>query len=169
MNDRVLVLNLDYTPLAVCTVQRAFLLLYMKKAEPIKNASSEFIRTVSKTFPLPTVVKLNRYINIPYKSVVLTRNNVFKRDHFTCQYCGSKEHLTLDHVLPRSKGGGHHWKNLITACKYCNAKKGDSTPEAAGMILENKPYKPSYMIFLRDYSGFTKEDWRPYLTKNKAG
>ncbi len=169
MKDRVLILNQDFTPLAVCTVQRAFLLLYMNKAESIKNASTKTIRTVTRTFPMPAVVKLNRYIHIPFKSVVLTRNNIFKRDNFTCQYCGSKEHLTLDHVIPRSKGGGTNWKNLITACKYCNAKKGDMAPEQVGMKLENKPYKPSYVIFLRDFSGFTKEEWRPFLTQKRVG
>jgi len=168
MNDRVLVLNQDYSPLAVCTVQRAFLLVYMNKAELIKDIASKSIRTITKTFPMPAVVKLNRYIHIPYKSVVLSRNNIFRRDGFKCQYCGSKEHLTLDHVVPRSKGGGTNWRNLITACKFCNAKKGDNTPAEIGMPLENEPYKPSYIIFLRDFSGYTKEEWKPFLIhKNK--
>ena len=166
MNDRVLVLNQDFSPMAVCTVQRAFVLVYMNKAELIKNVGNKSIRTVTSSFPMPAVVKLNRYIHIPYRSVVLSRNNIFKRDNFKCQYCGSKDNLTIDHVVPRSKGGGTNWKNLITACKNCNAKKGDSTPESAGMSLENKPYKPSYILFLRDFSGFTKEEWRPFLIQN---
>ncbi len=163
MNDRVLVLNQDFSPMAVCSVQRAFILIYMEKAEIIKRAANRSIRTVTTSFPMPAVVRLNKYIHIPYKSVVLSRNNIFKRDNFTCQYCGSKEHLTLDHVIPRSKGGGTNWKNLITACKTCNAKKGDHSPEEIGMELENPPYKPSYLIFLRDFSGFTKDEWRPFL------
>ncbi len=166
MNDRVLVLNQDYSPTAVCSVQRAFILVFMNKAELIKKANNKCIRTVTHSFPMPAVVKLNRYIHIPYKSVVLSRNNIFKRDNFRCQYCGASDDLTLDHVLPRSKGGGTNWKNLITACKNCNAKKGDNTPEAAGMLLENKPYKPSYIMFLRDFSGFIKDEWRPFLVQN---
>ena len=166
MNDRVLALNQDFSPMAVCTVQRAFILVYMNKAELIKKVGDKYIRTVTSSFPMPAVVKLNRYIHIPYKSVVLSRNNIFKRDNFTCQYCGATENLTLDHVIPRSKGGGTNWKNLITACKSCNAKKGDNTPESAGMALEKKPYKPSYIIFLRDFSGFTKDEWRPFLIQN---
>ena len=167
MNDRVLVLNQDFSPMAVCTVQRAFVLVYMNKAELVRNAGNKSIRTVTSSFPMPAVVKLNRYIHIPYKSVVLSRNNIFRRDNFKCQYCGATDNLTIDHVVPRSKGGGTNWKNLITACKSCNAKKGDNTPEAAGMPLANKPYKPSYILFLRDFSGFTKEEWRPFLIQNK--
>ncbi|MDN5200461.1 HNH endonuclease [Fulvivirgaceae bacterium BMA10] len=170
MSNRVLVLNQDYSPLAVCTVERAFTLVFLKKAELTKKITNRFLRTVSQTYPVPAVVRLNRYINVPYKrNVVLTRNNIFKRDGFKCQYCSSTRDLTLDHVLPRSRGGKSTWKNLITACKRCNAKKGDYTPKEVGMNPMREPFKPSYVIFLRDFSGYTLDEWLPFLqTRDKV-
>jgi 5-methylcytosine-specific restriction endonuclease McrA len=112
---------------------------------------------------MPAVIRLNRYVNIPYKGVALTRQNVFKRDSFECLYCGKNHDLTLDHVKPRSRGGKSSWDNLATACKRCNAYKGDYTPEERGIELRYKPFKPSYVMFLRDYSGFHCEEWCPYL------
>lgn len=162
---RALVLNYDYTPVGVCTVERAFLLIYRDKAEQIQAFENFELRTVSRSFSMPAVVRLVRYINIPYKSVELTRNNIFKRDGFECQYCGSEKDLTLDHVVPRSKGGPSNWKNLVTACKSCNAQKGNFTPEQAGLPLKQAPFKPSYVMFLRDFSGFEFDEWLPYLQK----
>lgn len=163
MKQKVLVLNQDYSPISVCTVQRAFLLTYLNKTEMIAASNGYKMRSVSRSFPMPSVIRLNKYVKVPYKGVALTRHNVFKRDQFECQYCGTEEDLTLDHVIPRSKGGKSSWDNLVTACKGCNAKKGDFTPEKAGMKLNVRPFKPSYVIFLRDYSGFHCEEWKPYL------
>lgn len=160
---RALVLNNDYSPIGVCTVEKAFLLVFLDKADQVEPFKEKLLRSVNKSFAMPAVVRLKRYVSIPYKGVELTRNNVFKRDAFECQYCGSKKDLTLDHVLPRSRGGASSWKNLTTACKTCNAKKGDYTPEEAEMILKNKPHRPSYIMFIRDYSGFLVEEWRPFL------
>lgn len=163
MNKRVLVLNQDYRPIMVCSVQRAFLLTFLKKTEMIERVDGRNIRTVSNTYPMPAVIKLIKYVNIPYKGVNLTRLNVFKRDNFECQYCGATKDLTLDHVIPKSLGGKSTWKNLTTACKHCNARKGDYLPEEAGMLLKMAPFKPSYVIFLRDFSGYLCEEWKPYL------
>lgn len=163
MNRQVLLLNQDYSPLMICSVQRAFLLMFLGKAELLSEAANSFIHTVSKTYPMPAVIRLNRYINLPYRGVVLTRNNVFKRDNFTCQYCGTSKDLTLDHVVPKAKGGKSTWHNLVTACKKCNARKGDFAPEQVGMSIRRKPYKPSYVMFLRDFSGLVCEEWIPYL------
>lgn len=163
MNRRVLVLNQDYSPVMVCSVQRAFLLTYLNKTEVIAPALGKKIRSVSATFPMPAVIRLLHYVRIPYKGVNLTRLNVFKRDGFECQYCGAKKELTLDHVLPKARGGKSTWKNLVTACKRCNTKKGNYLPEEANMELGVKPYKPSYIIFLRDFSGYTCDEWRPFL------
>ena len=162
---RALVLNYDYSPVGVCTVERAFLLIYRDKAEQVQEFENFELRTVSRSFSMPAVVRLLRYVNIPYKSVELTRNNIFKRDGFECQYCGSEKDLTLDHVVPRSKGGPSNWKNLVTACKTCNAQKGNFTPEQAGLPLKQAPFKPSYVMFLRDFSGFEFDEWLPYLQK----
>jgi 5-methylcytosine-specific restriction endonuclease McrA len=112
---------------------------------------------------MPSVIRLNRYVNAPYKGVNLTRQNIFKRDNNECQYCGTRRELTLDHVIPSSKGGQHSWTNLVTACKKCNAKKGDHTPENANMPLKRRPYKPSYALFLRDVTGFSHTEWDEFL------
>lgn len=163
MNQRVLVLNQDYSPMAVCTVQRAFLLIYLEKAELLNSVKDHFLRTVSRNYPMPSVIRINHYITVPYKGVVMTRQNIFKRDNYECQYCGVNRDLTLDHVMPRSRGGRSNWKNLVTACKRCNTRKGDFTPQEAEMKLMNVPYKPSYLVFIRESSGFVQEEWRPYL------
>ena len=168
MNKRVLVLNLDHSPISVCTVQRAFLLVYLNKAQLLIDTKGYYLRSVSMSFPMPAVIKLNNYVQIPYMGVELTRQNIFKRDSFTCQYCGHQKGLTLDHVVPRSKGGKTSWTNLVTACKRCNTQKGDYTPEEAGLNLLKRPFRPSYIMFLRDFSGFVQEEWEPYLATHMA-
>lgn len=162
MNARVLVLNQDDSPLMVCSVQRAFVLVYLNKSELVRPANGYRLNSVTQSFPMPSVIRLNRYVNAPYKGVSLTRQNVFKRDNFECQYCGTRRDLTLDHVVPSSKGGSHTWVNLVAACKRCNAKKGNYTPENAQMVLKRKPYKPSYALFLRD-GNIQQTEWDEYL------
>lgn len=132
----------------------------------ISKANGYKLHSVSRAFDMPAVIKLKRYVNVPYKGVNLTRQNIFKRDNGKCQYCGTSRDLTLDHVVPRSKGGGSNWSNLVTACKRCNARKGDNSPEKVGMKLMNQPFKPSYIMFLRDFSGFHCDEWKPYLHIN---
>jgi 5-methylcytosine-specific restriction endonuclease McrA len=165
MNSRVLVLNQDFSPLMVCSVQRAFVLVYLNKSELVRPANGFKLHSITRTFPMPSVIRLNRYVTAPYKGVTLTRQNVFKRDSFECQYCGTHKDLTLDHVTPSSKGGQHTWINLVTACKSCNTRKGDYTPEDAGMILRRRPYKPSYALFLRELSGNHGNEWDDFLVK----
>ena len=164
----VLVLNQDYSPLTVCSAQRAFVLLFLDKAELLSELKEKRLRTVSTSFPFPSVIRINRYIHIPYKGVVLSRHNIFKRDGNKCQYCGKSSDLTLDHVIPRSKGGKSSWTNLVTACRKCNAKKGDDSPEKAGMKLLKIPAKPSYLSFLRMNTETVNKDWMPYLDPKKA-
>lgn len=164
MNNRVLVLNQDDSPLMVCSVQRAFILVFLNKSEMVKSANGHKINSVTRAFPMPSVIRLNRYVNAPYKGVNLTRQNVFKRDNFECQYCGMRRDLTLDHVMPSSRGGAHSWINLVTACKRCNARKGDFTPDEAQMPLRRKPYKPSYSLFLRDNNSAHTE-WDAFLER----
>ncbi|MBL3657428.1 HNH endonuclease [Fulvivirga sediminis] len=165
MNRKVLVLNQDFSPISVCTVQRAFLLNYLKKTELVASANGYKLRSVTKSFPMPAVIRLTKYVNVPYKGVALTRQNVFKRDNFTCQYCGANKDLTLDHVVPRSKGGKSAWNNLVTACKRCNTRKGDNSPEAVGISLKASPFRPTYIMFLRDFSGFHCDEWMPFLNR----
>lgn len=163
MKASVLVLNQNYTPLTVCSSKRAFLLVYLDKADLIQAAKGEVIRSIDSTYPYPSIIKINRYVTAPYRGVVLTRYNVFKRDAHKCQYCGTKNDLTLDHLIPKSKGGKTTWKNIVTACKKCNAKKGDGNPKEAGLTLKREPYRPSPFMFLADVNGNIKEEWLPFF------
>lgn len=160
---RVLVLNQDYSPLTICSVKRAFLLLYLKKADLLNEVASQRLRTVSASYPFPSVIKVSNYVTVPYRGVVLSRHNIFRRDSYTCQYCGTKSDLTLDHLIPRSKGGKSNWTNLVTACKSCNAKKGDYALEDVNMTLKHRPTKPSYLMFLKKSMNSFNEDWLYYL------
>ncbi len=165
MNDmgQVLVLNQDYSPLTICSVKRAFLLIYLNKADLLNEVEGKALRTVSNSFAFPSVIRVSQYIQIPYRGVVLTRHNVFRRDNYTCQYCGTKANLTLDHVVPRSQGGKSNWGNLVTACKPCNTKKGDLSVQRSGMKLTKKPAKPSFVMFLKKSMSSFNEDWLLYL------
>ncbi|MEM6297422.1 MAG: HNH endonuclease [Bacteroidota bacterium] len=164
MNQKVLVLNADFRALSVCSVPKAFLLVYLNKAEVVNNADGKALRTVSTSFPMPSVIRLLRYVNMPYRGVVLSRQNIFKRDGYQCVYCGSKNNLTLDHVVPRSKGGKTSWTNLVTACQDCNSKKGDLTVEEAGLKLPYEPFRPSFVMFLKEFSRIGEENWKDFLT-----
>jgi len=168
MNLKALVLNLDYTPISVCNVQRAFLLVYLRKAELVKANSNHKLHTINDTYSMPAVIKLSRYVNVPYKGVVLSRDNVFKRDGFKCQYCGDKKELTLDHLIPKAKGGKTSWNNLVTACKTCNSKKGNYTLEEAGLQLTFRPFRPSYIMYLKDLSGNNYDEWKPFLNNKQS-
>lgn len=168
LNGNVLVLNHDYSPMLVCSVSRAFLLVFLQKAELLEQHENEFIRTVSTQYPLPAVIKINTYIHIPFKGVVLTRQNIFKRDKGACQYCGKNRSLTLDHVIPKSKGGKSTWNNLVAACSSCNSQKGDLSLEKSGMVLNRQPTKPSYLMYLRDAMGNKNKHWEKYLFPKEA-
>lgn len=163
---KVLVLNQDYSPLTVCSAERAFILIYSEKAELVHIDPELELRTVSTSFPMPSVIRLQQYIYVPFRGVVLSRQNILKRDQHKCQYCGTPKDLTLDHVIPKSRGGASSWQNLVAACKRCNATKGSRTPEEAEMPLRIKPFRPSYLLFVRNFSGVTTQDWYPYLSVN---
>ena len=170
MARKVLVLNQDFTAFTICSVTKAFLLVFMNKAEMVSEDEKVNLRSVSRSFPMPSVIRLNRYVTRPFRQggVVLNRQNVFKRDNHKCQYCNSVKDLTLDHVQPKSRGGKTTWDNLVTACRPCNGKKGDFTPDEAGMKLHGKPFKPSFVMFLRDFSERVSEDWMLYLGQKQA-
>ncbi len=163
MNSNVLVLNQDYQPLSVCSVQRSVKLLFLEKAEMLHEDPEKVIRTVDQEFSYPSVIRLRYYIRIPYSRIVLTRKNIMKRDRHICQYCGVKSDLTLDHVMPKSRGGKDTWENLVTACNKCNVKKGDRTPDEAKMPLNTTPYRPIHITFFQNLMGGVQEHWKPYL------
>jgi len=159
----VLVLNQDFTPLALCHVNRAFLLIFNAKAELVSESKSRVLRSISQSYAYPSVIKLNRYVNLPYRSVILNRHNIFKRDQNKCQYCGQIQDLTLDHLIPRSRGGKSIWTNLVTACLSCNAKKGDKLISETDLILYKKPIKPSFIMFLKNLNHQKQNEWAPFL------
>tara|TARA_R110001599_G_scaffold1889_4_gene9711 strand:- start:135686 stop:136192 length:507 start_codon:yes stop_codon:yes gene_type:complete len=163
MNANVLVLNQDYQPLSVCSLQRSMKLIFLEKAELLHDDPEKKLRTPSEQFDFPSVIRLRRYIRLPYTKVVLTRRNVMRRDGFKCQYCGQKSKLTIDHIHPKSRGGKDTWENLTTACDKCNVKKGNRTPKEANMELKSKPYRPIPITFFRDINGGVQEPWKPYL------
>lgn len=163
MEKRVLVLNLDHTPVAVVTVQKAIVLVLLEKAQVLSTYEFLEIRTVTRRFDYPAVLRLMEYKSIPFHGVLLNRANIFRRDRGECQYCGSRKNLTIDHVVPKSKGGKTNWTNLVTACNRCNITKGDKTPEQAGMVLKTTPFKPSLSYFLADYAERQATEWLPFL------
>ncbi|MFT5143280.1 MAG: 5-methylcytosine-specific restriction endonuclease McrA [Rhodothermales bacterium] len=163
MTGHVLVLNQDYRALTICSVQRATILVFLQKAELVSAETGRYIRSKTQAFPWPSVVRLRAYVSIPYKRISLTRKNVMCRDGNRCQYCGDRTRLTIDHVVPRSRGGKDSWENLVTACVPCNNKKGSRTLEQAGLELRKKPFRPSHVMFIRDFVGTLGDDWKPYL------
>ena len=161
--ESVLVLNQDYQAIGVCTAERAFVLVFMRKAEMLTDVPTRKLRSVASNFKFPSIIRLFQYVQIPYKKVNLSRQNIFKRDGMKCVYCGSKDNLTLDHVVPKSGGGRDTWDNLVTACQKCNSRKGSMTPEEAGLELRYEPFRPSFVMFLSNFAGNIREDWKPYL------
>jgi 5-methylcytosine-specific restriction endonuclease McrA len=160
---RVLMLNQNYEPLTVCSARRAVTLLFKGKAEMIETANSHQIRTVTRSYDAPSVVRLWHYRKIPRQRIVLTRKNVLIRDGYRCQYCGGREGpMTVDHLISKTMGGKDTWSNLVCACTRCNNRKGDQTPSEAGMKLRKKPTRPTHITFIQR-KGATAPQWRPYL------
>jgi 5-methylcytosine-specific restriction endonuclease McrA len=164
INRHVLMLNQNYEPLTVCTARRAIVLLFQGKAEMIEAANGLKIRSVRRDYSLPSIVRLWQYKKVPYKRIMLTRKNILTRDNHQCQYCGTfKGPMTVDHVVPKTMRGADSWENMVCACVKCNNKKGDRTPEQAGMKLLKKPSRPTHIDFIQRYIGVADQRWRPYL------
>lgn len=162
----VLLLNSNYEPLNVCDVRRAFRLVFGDKAEVIEYDHHDVI-TPRVVFRAPSVIRLQYMIKRPRPRVRLSRREVFTRDHHTCQYCGKTTHdLTLDHVVPRHRGGPHTWDNLVAACKACNHRKGGKLVDEARMRLTRAPFEPRcdvYTQFTPYLSDPRNDAWRDYL------
>jgi 5-methylcytosine-specific restriction endonuclease McrA len=160
---KVLVLNASYEPLNITSWKRAVILLIKGKAEQLEHNG----RLIYEQLPLPSVIRLRNYIKVPYKDIPLTRRNVLERDRHTCQYCNYRgDDLTLDHVFPRSRGGGDTWENLVTACVKCNIKKGNRTPKEANMTLAKpprKPYSSLHFEIVKCTKGNQNHEWRKYV------
>jgi len=164
--DGVLVLNQNFEPLNVCSWRRAFVLVALSKAEVIEFGRHP-IHTVAAAFPRPSVIRLMHLVRRPRSVVKLTRREVFLRDKYTCQYCGIRSRdLTVDHIMPKHRGGRHSWENLVTACKSCNHRKGGKTPEEAHMRLLTQARAPQvpyhYGIYQRA-NGVIDQNWLKFV------
>jgi 5-methylcytosine-specific restriction endonuclease McrA len=166
LSGGVLVLNASLEPLHIVSVRRAIVLLLKEKAEVVEAARAK-IRSENLALEMPLVIRLVYYVRVPHRLLIpVTRRTILARDQYTCQYCGAqptKGKLTLDHVVPRSRGGGHSWDNVVAACIPCNQRKGGRLPEEAGMRLLARPAAPRYaaVVLLGKMHGH--EVWRKYV------
>ena len=164
MFEPVLVLNANFEPIHVCNTRRALGLILNNKASLVLDGRGE-IKTVSQSFPRPSVIRLEKMIKRPRPTVRLTKREILRRDDFICQYCGQRvSYLTIDHVLPRHLGGTHTWNNLVAACPPCNHRKGGRTIDQAHMHLLRPPAEPpasaSY-LFARHLK--ENQEWLPFV------
>jgi 5-methylcytosine-specific restriction endonuclease McrA len=168
-STKTLKLDSSYRPIEIVDAIDALVLCIIGKASAIETYTQE-IRTVSESFSLPAVIVLNRYVKFRAHFIPCKRQNILWRDDHQCQYCG-KEHevgkLTIDHILPKSKGGLNTWKNLVTACKKCNQRKGNRTPVEANMRLIRPPGPPRSSILKFIKRGQISDIWENYLTEIK--
>jgi 5-methylcytosine-specific restriction endonuclease McrA len=164
MKQPVLVLNANFQPINITSTYRAINLVLAKKATLLLNGRG-VIHSVSQTFPLPSVIRLTRMVKRPRPIVKLTRKEVFRRDNFTCQYCGKQSSsLTVDHVIPRRLGGKTSWNNVVTACPRCNHLKGGATPDQSGMKPIKKPkHPPSTATYLFGKHLNENQEWENFL------
>lgn len=163
--DSYLTLKLDasYRPLAVVSAKEALVMSVLDKCNVIETWDRK-VAAGKHTFDLPSVIALKAYTNKNKTQVKCTRGNIFWRDNHTCQYCGTTDaKMTIDHVIPKSKGGHFGWDNIVTCCEPCNQKKGDRTPEKAAMSLLNKPTMPSTKFIRMFNLHAIKPEWAHYL------
>lgn len=163
--EQTLLLTTSYEPMATITWRKAITLLTLGKVEVIETYERD-VRSTSIVIKLPSVVRLVRRFRRFNRTVKFSKQNVFARDHWRCQYCGKRKaikELTQDHVIPRSKGGRSCWGNVVTCCVDCNTKKANRTPEQAGMKLRSKPYRPDWLpMFMINIGPDAPETWKPY-------
>jgi hypothetical protein len=158
--NSVLVLNSDYTPINVTSFKRGFGLLYKGKAESVKT-SDEVIFCGSYSIKRPLIIRLNFYVKYKFRKIRVNRHRIMRRDGYACVYCGSKKNLTIDHIIPKSKGGPNTWMNLVTCCSPCNLKKGDKLLHESGLVMKNPPSEPS--IFYDSSSEKLKKIYEEFL------
>jgi len=164
INSPVLVVNHNYEPLNICKVRRAVVLLLHGKAEVLENGRGD-IHSIERVLDVPSVIRLAYYIRRPRCRRKLTKHEIFQRDYHTCQYCGREtRELTLDHVLPKKRGGQHSWDNVISACVPCNRRKAGRTPSEARMPLLSNPKAPKYDgFYIPYYYMHTYTTWLKYV------
>jgi 5-methylcytosine-specific restriction endonuclease McrA len=187
LNRPVLVLNRLWQAVSVCSARRALSLLYLGHAEVVDNAGgayatldfmewSDFSRaadddecyhTINFKIRVPQIIVLLLFDKMPRKEVKLTRNNIFERDAYTCQWCGrqlERKDLNIDHVIPRDRGGRTTWENVVTSCVPCNTRKGNRLAPEIGMQLLRKPRKPKLRTFINiSVSTVPHPSWKHFL------
>ncbi len=159
---KVLVLNMDYNPINITSLKNGFRLVFKGKAEIVSYDKNSFIITTYERYLKPTVIRLLKYVVVPYRKIQLNRQNIFKRDGNKCVYCRSNKDLTIDHVIPKSKGGKNTWENLVTCCQTCNIRKGDHSLNTIDMKLSHKPFKPTFLYFVEKIHKIN-EDWKVFV------
>ncbi len=165
---KVLLLNYSYEPIMVVSIKKAIILHVLEKVDMVEK-SDKYINSLYLSIPIPYVVKLKNYLYVKPKQLALTRNNIIKRDDSECQYCGKKASaMTIDHVIPKDKGGKDKWENLVAACKKCNIYKGNFLLDELDMKLIKKPSQPSYLLHLQKYKS-KHPSWDQYIYINNRG
>jgi 5-methylcytosine-specific restriction endonuclease McrA len=163
MSRQVLVLNSTYEPMNVCSLHRAVVLLLKEKAEIVETGGG-LVRSERSFLATPAIIRLVNYVRLPRADGKrVSRRAVLARDGFRCQYCGSTRHLTLDHIIPRSRGGASSWENVVTSCAPCNVRKGACLPAEVGMWPSRKPRPPMPGDFVLAAQRVVPEAWLPYL------
>lgn len=168
LTHRVLLLNASFEAMTTVSAQRAVVLLMEGNAETVLDREDEFIHSAHSKIPYPSVIRLVRYVNVPrFRKAYLTRKAVLARDSYTCAYCGEQKGLkdmTMDHIVPRSKGGQHTWKNVIACCFNCNQRKGDRSLEELGWTLRFGTYRPDGSRRIAIIAGHVDPEWEPWLS-----
>ncbi|MCD6472439.1 HNH endonuclease [Candidatus Aerophobetes bacterium] len=190
LNKEVLVLNKLWQVVDICSVRRAFCLIYLKHAEVILKEGGSFytfgfedwkdfsqisaqdndedvVKTITYNLKIPRIILLIIYDRMPPREVKFTRRNIYRRDKNICQYCGKKfktENLNIDHIIPLSRGGKNTWSNVVCSCISCNLRKGNKTLSEVGMSLIRKPRKPTWRSFVKDsLANIKEESWKNFL------
>ena len=163
---QTLKLDSSYRPIQIIDAFDAFNMVWMDRASMLESYDDVKFRSTHDIWDVPCVIVINRYFGRKYSRLVCNRKNVIWRDNFVCQYCNNKfsiDDLTMDHIVPRSRGGQKTWDNIVASCMRCNQKKGDLLLSEANMKLLREPIEPKYHIFHTFESKNVHEKWRPYL------
>ena len=163
LNKKVLLLNQSYQPLMTLGAKRAIILSFTEKVEVLERYVDQ-VRSINLSISVPSVIRLKDYVRFNQKRIPLSRKNILKRDSNICQYCNSKSNfMTIDHILPKDKGGRDSWENLVAACVPCNTKKGNKLLKDIDMILLKKPKTPSFLFNIQSELSNSQDSWKPYL------
>jgi len=167
---KTLVLNKGYQPIGIISSKKAFLKVYTQKAESIVDYKGKVFKTPNKEFKIPSIIRCRYYNNVIYRNVPLTKRNIYKRDSFICGYTGVKitnsADLSIDHIIPKSKGGATSWTNLVTSHKKINEEKGDyilGEDDEVAHLKKPKTFKPHFLLLMQKDSLKIPEEWKPYL------